>query len=82
MTIELKGRSVLVTGAERGIGKGIACAFAAKGARIAAHGLAGPDEALQLVAELRAAGSPDVRFFRGDLRDVRQIDVLMGEVFA
>ena len=82
MTTELKGRSVLVTGAERGIGKGIACAFAAKGARIAAHGLAGPDEALQLVAELRAAGSPDVRFFGGDLRDVSQIDVLMGEVFA
>ena len=82
MTTELKGRAVLVTGAERGIGKGIARAFAEKGARIAAHGLAGPDEALSLVGELRAAGSPDVRFFGGDLRDVSQIDALMGQVFA
>ena len=79
---ELKGKSVLVTGAERGIGKGIALAFAAKGARIAAHGLAGPEEALQLVAELRAAGSPEVAFFGGDLREVSQIDTLMGQVFA
>jgi 3-hydroxybutyrate dehydrogenase len=82
VTKELKGRSVLVTGAERGIGKGIARAFAEKGARIAAHGLAGPDEALRLVAELREAGSPDARFFGGDLRDVSQIDALMEQVFA
>jgi 3-hydroxybutyrate dehydrogenase len=77
-----KDRSVLVTGAERGIGKGIALAFAAGGARIAAHGLAGADEARALVAELRAAGSPEVAYFGGDLRDVSQIDALMEQVFA
>src|ERR1700734_2295610 len=79
---ELQDKSVLVTGAERGIGKGIALAFAAKGVRIAAHGLADPDEAAQLVAELRAAGSPEVAYFGADLRDVGQIDALMGQVFA
>ncbi len=88
MTVErspalaLNDKSVLVTGAERGIGKGIALAFAAAGARIAAHGLAGADEARRLTAELLQAGSPEVQFFGGDLRDVQQIDALMGQVFG
>jgi 3-hydroxybutyrate dehydrogenase len=82
MTTELRDKLVLVTGADRGIGKGIALAFAKGGSRIAAHGLASPDEAQQLLAELRQAGSPDVRFFGGDLRDVKRIDALMAEVFA
>ena len=82
MTTELRGKSVLITGADRGIGKSIALAFAKAGARIAAHGLAERDEALQLIAELLAAGSPDGRYFGGDLRDVNQIDALMAQVFA
>ncbi len=82
MTLELSDKAALVTGADRGIGKGIALAFAKAGARIAAHGLAGPDEALGLIAELRQAGSPEVRFFGGDLREVNQIDALMEQVFA
>jgi 3-hydroxybutyrate dehydrogenase len=82
MTTELRGKSVLITGADRGIGKSIALAFAKAGARIAAHGLVEQDEALPLIAELLAAGSPDGRYFGGDLRDVNQIDALMAEVFA
>jgi 3-hydroxybutyrate dehydrogenase len=82
MTTELGSKSVLVTGADRGIGKGIALAFAKAGARVAAHGLIEPDEALRLVAELQAAGSPEGRYFGGDLRDVDQIDALMTQVFA
>jgi 3-hydroxybutyrate dehydrogenase len=82
MTTDLRDKLVLVTGADRGIGKGIALAFAKVGTRIAAHGLASPDEAQQLLAELRQAGSPDVRFFGGDLREVKRIDALMAEVFA
>ena len=56
MTTELRGKSVLITGADRGIGKSIALAFAKAGARIAAHGLVERDEALRLIAELQAAG--------------------------
>jgi 3-hydroxybutyrate dehydrogenase len=82
VTTELHGKSVLITGADRGIGKGIALAFARAGARVAAHGLIGPDEALRLIAELQAAGSPQGRYFGGDLRDVDQIDALMAQVFA
>jgi 3-hydroxybutyrate dehydrogenase len=82
VTTELRGKSVLITGADRGIGKGIALAFATAGARIAAHGLIEPEAASALLAELQAAGSPHCRYFGGDLRDVEQIDALMAQVFA
>jgi 3-hydroxybutyrate dehydrogenase len=82
MTAQLQGRSVLVTGADRGIGKSIALAFATEGARVAAHGLIEPREAAQLLAELRSAGSPHSHYIGGDLRDVDRIDALMAEVFA
>jgi 3-hydroxybutyrate dehydrogenase len=79
---ELRSKSVLVTGADRGIGKGIALAFAKAGARIAAHGLMEANEASRLIAELQAGGSPQAKYFGGDLRDVDQIDALMAQVFA
>jgi 3-hydroxybutyrate dehydrogenase len=82
MTAELRGKSVLITGADRGIGKGIALAFAKAGARVAAHGLIEPNEARHLIAELQEAGSPQGRYFGGDLRNVDQIDALMAQVFA
>ncbi len=78
----LSGKSVLITGADRGIGKGIALAFANAGARIAAHGLIDAKQALHLVRELQEAGSTQARYFGGDLRDVKQIDAMMAEVFA
>jgi 3-hydroxybutyrate dehydrogenase len=79
---ELRDKSALVTGADRGIGKGIALAFAKAGARVAAHGLMEANEASRLIAELQAAGSPQAKYFGGDLRDVDQIDALMAQVFA
>jgi len=79
---ELRDKSVLVTGADRGIGKSIALAFAKAGARVAAHGLLEANEASRLNAELQEGGSPRAKYFGGDLRDVNQIDALMAQVFA
>ena len=55
MLNSIEGRSVIVTGASKGIGKGIAKVFAAKGARVlvVARNI-GPAEAT--VNEIRAAG--------------------------
>ncbi|HXP26373.1 MAG TPA: 3-hydroxybutyrate dehydrogenase [Steroidobacteraceae bacterium] len=78
----MRSKSVLVTGADRGIGKSIALAFATAGARVAAHGLMEANEASRLIAELQAGGSPQAKYFGGDLRDVDQIDALMTQVFA
>lgn len=55
MLTPLIGRSVIVTGASKGIGKGIARVFASKGAKVlvVSRGLAGAEAA---AAEIRASG--------------------------
>ena len=52
MKIDLSGKSVLVTGASRGIGAAIAQAFATAGARVAVHYGRKRDEAERLAAEI------------------------------
>ena len=82
MTTAFDGKVALVTGAGGGVGLATAQAFAKAGARIAAHGLIEAGEASWLTAELQTAGSADVGYFGGDLREVDQIDALMLQVFA
>ena len=52
----LQGKTALVTGASRGIGRAIAVRMAAEGARVIAHYNTGKPEADRLVAEIRAEG--------------------------
>ena len=79
---DLSGKIAIVTGGSRGLGRAMALAFAKAGARVAAHGLMEANEASRLIAELRAGGSSQAKYFGGDLRDVDQIDALMAQVFA
>lgn len=62
---DLAGRRVLVTGASSGIGHGIARAFLAQGARVAAHGRTGRDALAALVAAHPGRAHPVL----GDLAD-------------
>jgi NAD(P)-dependent dehydrogenase (short-subunit alcohol dehydrogenase family) len=69
----LEGRAALVTGSDRGIGKGIALVLAAAGCRVAVNYLDAPDHAHQTVAEIEALGGAAVAV-QGDVRSAASVD--------
>ena len=77
MEISLKGRRALVTGANSGIGAGIAKELAAAGARVAVNFVGDPDAAAAVVAGIRQAGGEAVSL-QADVADAGQV----GAMFA
>jgi len=68
MDLDLRDRSVLITGSSRGIGLATAKAFAAEGARIFL--VARTEQTLRAAAaEVERAGASEVRFLAGDATD-------------
>jgi 3-oxoacyl-[acyl-carrier protein] reductase len=65
MLTSIEGKSVIVTGASKGIGKGIAGVFASKGAKVLVVAR-NADTGNQAVAEFTAAGGT-AAFFQGDV---------------
>ena len=69
MTVDLRGKVVVVTGASLGIGRETAFGFAAEGARLALSYLEHEAEARAVAARCRELGAPQVVAARLDLGD-------------
>ncbi|WP_242153579.1 SDR family oxidoreductase [Sphingomonas sp. BAUL-RG-20F-R05-02] len=78
MHIDLTGKRVIVTGASRGIGRGIAAAFAAEGCRLAIG--ARNEEAIRATAAEIGAGAADTIVRRLDVADDQSAKDFVAEV--
>jgi 3-oxoacyl-[acyl-carrier protein] reductase len=79
----IDGRVVLVTGAAGGLGRAMARALGAAGARVAVHHLGQADDAARLVDELRDAGA-EAAPYEADVSDwdavARMVDAIEAEL--
>jgi 3-oxoacyl-[acyl-carrier protein] reductase len=74
MDLGIEGKTALVMGASKGIGRGIATALAREGARVAISG-----RNLETLEEAAAQIDVDARAFVADTSDLAQIDALPAE---
>jgi len=72
---------ILITGAARRVGAGVAQRLAADGLRVAVHHRGGQEEAERLVADIHAAGG-EARAFAADLSDPADRPALIAAVIA
>ena len=77
----LQNKVALITGATRGIGKGIALAFAQQGANVAFTYVSSEEKALALEKELTAFGVK-AKGYKSDAGDFKAADQLVNDVVA
>jgi 3-oxoacyl-[acyl-carrier protein] reductase len=77
----LEGKTALITGASRGIGRGIALKFAAQGANVAFTYLSSVEKGQELEKELEAFGIK-AKGYRSDAADFKAAEELVNAVIA
>jgi len=84
MELSLRGRTVLITGGSLGLGRAMAEAFHAAGARVAILARReGPlEDAVQALAAAAAPAGAEVRGYRCDVTDAAQIEATHARVVA
>ena len=75
----LEGKTALVTGASRGIGRGIALKLASHGAHVAFTYLSSPEKGQELEKELQSFGSKATAY-RSDAADFKSAEELVNQV--
>lgn len=76
---QFEGKSVIVTGAGRGIGRRLALDFAARGARVAVNYSAAATGAEETVEEIRATGGAAIAV-RADVTDAAAVNAMTASV--
>lgn len=79
--MKFQGQVILVTGASRGIGAAIACAFAAEGGFVVVNYLRNEAAADEVVAQCKAVGG-DAWALRADVNEPAQVRTLVAQVQA
>jgi glucose 1-dehydrogenase len=75
----LSGQKALVTGANSGIGKGVALALGRAGADVVVNYVARPEQALEVVAEIRHEGGNAIAI-RADVAQEDQVVAMFGQM--
>jgi glucose 1-dehydrogenase len=75
----LAGQRALVTGANSGIGEGVAKALAEAGAKVAVNYVAGPEHAERVVREIRAAGNQAMAI-KADVSQEAQVEAMFEQI--